>query len=559
MANKRVFGSAPRGRTAKPADVKNEAGGDAYSLEPALAVTQFAMTGTFADKFYHSAGDELTGFVKAIDEVKDSEFLAKLAVYARYKGKMKDAPVVLLARLFDIDGEKAELVFPVVVNTPKQLRNFAQIMRSGALGRKSFGTRIKRAMTKRLQGFDTGYMCARGLTGNDPSMADVIKMLHPTPQSDEQRALYGYILGKSPEEGPYSAEALPLPLKQLEAFKADPVKAPIPQRIDVMQIMGLMPNDAKKWLELVRRMSWTQVFKNLNTMARHGVFEAKGADQVVWAKLSDKESVLSSMAFPYQLLMAYRAVTGNERGWSREGPKFSLPTAVKKGLRTALDIATANTPELPGKLVIGVDSSGSMGCSITGSRGSATSAVSCVDVAGLFAACALRANPDSVVVPYDDRIHRVELIPEDSVITICDKLPTQGGGTDCSLPLQAALKEKQPPDAVIIISDMESWIDSGRYGRGTGVQSLFNQLKAKVPHAKLVCWNLQASATTQAKGEDVLNVGGFSEALWTNVQKFLVGGKLDEEKSVNAWVDEIKAMSLAPAELEAFVTACRSR
>ena len=50
--------------------------------------------------------------------------------------------------------------------------------------------------------------------GNDPSLADILKMVHPKPATPSREAMYAYILGK-----PYNAEALPQIVKEYEAFK----------------------------------------------------------------------------------------------------------------------------------------------------------------------------------------------------------------------------------------------------------------------------------------------------------------------------------------------------
>ena len=82
----------------------------------------------------------------------------------------------------------------------------------------------------------------------------------------------------------------------------------------------------------------------------------------------------------------------------------------------AAEIACGNIPELPGPVLIGLDTSGSMASPITGNRGrGATSKMRCVDVAALFAAAILRRNPESVVVPFDTQAYEAKLDPNDSI------------------------------------------------------------------------------------------------------------------------------------------------
>ena len=70
----------------------------------------------------------------------------------------------------------------------------------------------------------------------------------------------------------------------------------------------------------------------------------------------------------------------------------------------------------------------------------ATSKMRCVDVAALFAAAILRCNPDSIVIPFDDRPHEARVDPGDTILSLAERLARYGGGgTNCTLPLQVAI------------------------------------------------------------------------------------------------------------------------
>jgi hypothetical protein len=50
--------------------------------------------------------------------------------------------------------------------------------------------------------------------GQDPSLVDILKMVHPKPLSAEREALYGYLIGRE-----HKREALPEVVRRFEAFK----------------------------------------------------------------------------------------------------------------------------------------------------------------------------------------------------------------------------------------------------------------------------------------------------------------------------------------------------
>lgn len=211
MANKSIFQSVV-GRLLPNTDTRNEAGGSAYAFSPEHALAQYAATGCTNRTFYASAEQQVENVIKLATKVEPA-FAAKVAIYARERGTMKDMPALLCAVLATRDGALLEKVFPRVMDNGKMVRNFVQIIRSGATGRRSLGSRPKRLVKQWLEARTDEQLFAASI-GNDPSLADILKMVHPKPSSPAREALYAYILGK-----PHNAEALPHIVKDYEAFK----------------------------------------------------------------------------------------------------------------------------------------------------------------------------------------------------------------------------------------------------------------------------------------------------------------------------------------------------
>ena len=100
---------------------------------------------------------------------------------------MKDMPALLLAVLANRPGDHFDRAFDRVCDNGKMLRNFVQIIRSGVTGRRSLGSRPKR-LVKRWIDSRSDAALLRASVGNEPSLADVIKMVHPTPTNASRRA-----------------------------------------------------------------------------------------------------------------------------------------------------------------------------------------------------------------------------------------------------------------------------------------------------------------------------------------------------------------------------------
>ena len=210
-------------------------------------------------------------------------------------------------------------------------------------------------------------------------------------------------------------------------------------------------------------------------------------------------------------------------------------------LHDAMEASVANVPVLAGRVVVCPDVSGSMLSPVTGYRPGATSAVRCIDVAGLMAAAVLRKNPGARVLPFEVGVREVRLEARDTILTNAAKLAALGGGgTNCSAPLAALNTERAAPDLVIFVSDNQSWADANRGGQATAMMAEWNRIKARNRAAKLVCIDIQPYGTTQAaEREDVLNIGGFSDAVFDQIAAFA-----DSRIGPDHWVGEIRALHL---------------
>ncbi|XZE35675.1 TROVE domain-containing protein [Pirellulaceae bacterium SH501] len=570
MANKSLFASLtsrlPR------ADVVNEAGGRAYKLEPKHALAQVASTGTFGNAFYSTAETQLGEVLKLIDEVDDNQYLAKLALYAREKAFMKDMPAALLVALSVRDTELMHRVFDRVVDNGRVLRTVFQMIRSGQFknkagkGRVGLSSSVQRAFQRWLNTASVGKLLSASI-GNDPSLRDILRMARPTPKDNARRAIFGWLTDKSIDKWAPATEAdLPVEVQSLIAYRkseSEEEQAMIAGGLDNVRwdLLSDAAKGPKVWAALARKMGPQALRMNLNTLLRHDVFSVEqlsstaqvGSDvrlgqafynmvDYVADRIADESEIRRSKQFPYQYFAAYLNADDN------------VPQKIKTALHKAAEIACGNVPELPGPVVIGLDTSGSMSYAVTGNRGQgATSKMRCIDVAALFAAAILRRNPDSIVIPFDTCAYDAEIDPKDSILSIAERLAKYGGGgTDCSLPLVAANKmyAKRKFAGILLVSDNESWVGTGRHG-STAVMAAWetfvaNQRKLNVSGTalaagsspKLVNIDLQPYQTVQAcERADIMNIGGFSDAVFNVISAFL-------ENDASRFVREVECVEL---------------
>lgn len=561
MANKSVFKSGQKGKTAPPADTTNRAGGRAYALGEKAALAQYAATGTFNDTYYSTAEAQV-GEVLDIASKVDVEFIGKTIVYAREHGRMKDMPAMLAAHLFSRGPEGLEVlkrIFLMAIDNGKMLRNFVQIVRSGTTGRKSFGTAGKKLLKSWFNSKQPADIF-RMSVGNDPSMKDVLWLSSwATGLGDapERKALYLYLMDQE-----HDFDSLPPLVKEYEALKKEPEKVTSLPKVPFEMLMGL-PLGEKGWRLLAEQMSWTQLRMNLNTLARHGVFKSAEHTKMVVAKLSDAALIEKAKPFPYQLFTTYlntlsdkeyTEAIGGGSSWygmpsKKDDEQPDVPKSVINALHDAMEHATKNVPTVEGEVYVAVDVSGSMQSPVTGHRAGATTRTRCVDVAALIGSTFLRKNKGSEILPFsDDLFLKHGCVPQDSVMTNARRLAKLGGGgTNMTSALNYLNRTKKVGNLVIIASDCETWQDDSAYasrlgyrGQGTSVVQAWAEFKSRNPKAKLVTINLAAGATTQVSSNpDVLNIGGFSDSIWEVIAKFVEG-----VKSADYWVDVINQIQL---------------
>lgn len=523
MANQTLFAS----QASKDKLTENEAGGRAVKLENRQALAQLAATGTLNHTFYQTAQEQLDK-VLALTQDVSNEFIAKTAVYTRKNNHQKDMPVLLLAVLSQRDQALFKTIFPLVVDNGKQLRNFVQIIRSGVTQRKSLGNLPKKMVNQWLINANENQLLAASI-GNQPSLADVLKMTHPKPKDKNQEAFFAYILGKE-----YQLELLSPKVQSLEKFRQG-LTQDVP---DVpMQLLTSLSLSAEQWADIAKHGGWQMLRMNLNTFARHGVFAIEGMANIIAEKLQDQQMIAKSRVLPYQLMATWAALDD------------AVPDVVRHALEQTMQFALNNVPRLTGRVVVAVDVSGSMASSITGYRKGATSKLRCVDVAVLFASALKQVNPEIEILPFDTAIRNFSLLDKLknalygeklSIFEVANKFADMcGGGTDCSQPLKHLNHKKADVDLMIYFSDNESWADQ-QNKLSTGMMQQWAALKHRCPNAKLVCVDIQPYITSQMpERADVINIGGFSDDVFRLIDLFA-----QDKMHPEHWVNEIEKTEL---------------
>jgi hypothetical protein len=147
---------------------------------------------------------------------------------------------------------------------------------------------------------------------------------------------------------------------------------------DALSLAGDRVDKARLWEALIPNMGYMARLRNLRNFDQAGVSDAVALRMAV--DLADPEKVRHSRQLPMRFLSAYRAAPSLRWGYA---------------LETALDLSLQNVPELKGRTLILVDTSGSMGAPF-----SKDGTLKRWDAAVVFGLALARRAQDADVVSY---------------------------------------------------------------------------------------------------------------------------------------------------------------
>jgi 60 kDa SS-A/Ro ribonucleoprotein len=356
-------------------------------------LAKYAVTGVLQGT-YQAGVREDVGKLAELASAVSSELVAKTALVARAHGRSKTLPALLVATLAARDVSMMERVFARVIDDGPSLLTFCDAVRSGSLGRKSFGSAPRRALRNWFSSRSPEAIFRQSI-GRSPSMSDVIKMVRPAPrayargndagESDAAReALYGYLVGKNIDRS-----LLPPLARALDDFKhTDAPRGPVPDL--PLEMLTALPLRTAHWNQLTPKMTFSQLRQHLGTLLRHGVLADPRVAESVAERLSDPRAIARAKAKPYTLYTTLRAVQAH------------APHVIVRALERAIELALGNVPTASGGVTVNVDGSGSMLGPLAGARRSFSDALRCVDVATLIANAYRSTKGEAITVAVSD-------------------------------------------------------------------------------------------------------------------------------------------------------------
>lgn len=430
---------------------ENIAGGFAFLMHPRMELVHAVLT-TFLEDKYYEKGATRTDRIKALIAANRPEFVANLAVIARLEFNLRSVSHLLIGELAKIHKGDSLIKNTMVAACirPDDLTEIASYV--GIPLPKQVTRGIRNALLK----FNRYQLAKYRGEGKGIKLVDLFNLCHPKVKHasvEQAQAWKDLVEGKLTSFDTWETE--------LSSSKPEERKA--------------------RWEALVKehKLGYMALLRNLNNLIKYNVSD-ETIDLAV-AQLTDPEAVKKSKQLPFRFTTAYEHVTGNRK--------------LTDAISVAMDLSVSNTPQLSGKTLIAIDSSGSM----SGEP---------MDKASIFGATLARANTDADVVLYDTEIKDFVISSRTPVIDIAARIKREamGGGTDTGLVFRYMDAKGKAYDRVIIISDNESW--------ASNTQDLYNQYLKKTGNNPYVyAIDIQGYGTKDIAGGQVFNFTGWSNRL----------------------------------------------
>jgi len=468
---------------------ENLAGGQAYSQSNELALVSLLLTSFVNDQFYRNAQTTLDELRSLITKVKDKEFVAKAAIFARDRFGMRSITHALAGELTSqLSGaEWGKNFYDKVVVRVDDMTEIMSYYLAYKTSKDSpkFPNSLKKGFAKAFDKFD-GYQLAKYKGDNkEVKLVDLVNIVHPVPTERNKSALESLVKGE---------------LKNTQTWEAKLSQAG--QMAESEEDLAQLKADA--WQELIstRKIGYFALLRNLRNIITQSPSAVKSACEL----LVDERMIKNSRVLPFRFSTAYEEIS--KLGSSKE------VRDVLVAINQALDISVCNVPKFDGETLVVMDVSGSMSGKPS-------------EIASLFGAILAKVNNCDVMTFSTDAQYK-QYNPMDSVLTIRGSFRYSGGGTNFKSIFQKANKKY---DRVIILSDMQGWMGY------TTPSSEFAQYKKKYNANPFVySWDLAGLGTLQFPEQNVFALAGFSDKVF-DIMKMM---ELDKKALYN----EIKAIQL---------------
>jgi len=537
--------STPQTEQSDPREVKNSAGGYVFAIDDEARLLRFLILGVSGGTYYTSQKDLAKDNAEVVIAManKDPKRLVDLITQISLSGRAPKAnpAIFALAVAASMSGTDEDRVYalaslPLVCRTGTHLFLFATYVEQF----RGWGRALRRAigswyLDKQID--DLAYQMVKYRQREGWTHRDLLRLAHPKPEDADRSTLLGWAAAKTPWDPAGPLPGLPAIVEQYERAKtasavevAEMVRM---TRLPWEAIPDQTRNTPEVWGALLDAgMPMTALIRNLPTLTRQGILVGPRREAVI-AQITDPERLAKARIHPINLLVAQK--TYAEGASARGSNTWSPIRQVVDALDEAFYASFATVEPTSKRVLFALDVSGSMGAPAGGLP------ITCREVGAALAMAMVRVEKDAEVVGYTaasggwvdplasrrwygtsgQGITPLAISPRqrlDDILRVTDNLPF--GATDCALPLRWAQAQGKVFDAVVTLTDNETW--AGPVHVNQALKSYREYTGLPVRHIAIA---LTPTGWSVNDPDDMLglDVAGFDAAVPTLVSDFIRG------------------------------------
>jgi 60 kDa SS-A/Ro ribonucleoprotein len=478
--------------TKKANEVNNYEGAKAYKLTPEMELYSAVVTAGLSDNFYEKSDTRLAR-IQELMLKNTTEYVAKLAVYARNEMYMRSVPMVLAVELAKTNSGNG-LVSKTVNGVVKRADEITELLayyqlantRTGVKKLNKLSKQIQKGLSEAFNRFDE-YQFAKYNRATEIKLRDALFIVHPKSKDESQQAIFNKI-AKNELAVPYTWET---ELSALGQVKYENAKA----KAESVKV---------KWEELIDsgKIGYMALMRNLRNILEANVSATH--IQKVCDYLSNENAVANSKQLPFRFLAAYREI------------KFLRSEYVSMILNALEDAVVASAKNLKGfnmstRVLIACDVSGSMQKPV-----SAKSKVLLFDI-GLMLGMLMQSKCKRVVAGMFGDRWKIINMPNRGVLSNVEHYYKREGevgyATNGYKVIDDLINREVIMDKIMVFTDCQLW--DSKFG-ASSLEKSWKAYKQIVPHAKLYLFDLAGygNAPISLQKHDVCLIAGWSDKVF---------------------------------------------
>lgn len=522
--------------------IKNNAGGYGYALDKWGRLDRFLILGSEGGTFYVNERKLTTDNVKSIQECLDEDHSRTIQriVEISLEGRApKNDPAIFALAVAcsstdDVTRAEALSALSSVCRIGTHLFQFLETIKE----LRGWGRGLKTAVSNwYLQKNDKNLalQVAKYRNRNSWTHKDALRLASPKAENATQQVIFRWVT----TDGDFDSRSfirkeknkrftypklnkklLPDIIQGLELAKTKPGASGIEAAKIITKYQlprECIPTEWFKhtavWDAMLQHMPITAMIRNLGKMSNIGLLSVGSeATRFVNNSLADEQLLKRGRVHPLSVLIALRTY---QSGRSFAASRFrsgdaltwnSVPSIVET-LEEAFYKCFKFVEPTNKRWSINIDVSGSMS-----SPFSDNSNLSCCEAATAMALVTAHTEKDYIINGFETGLTAYPITRKTDLNAALRFTQARNfGGTDCALPMQVALKNKQQFDVFTVITDSETWAGRGQHPS----QALVSYRNKMGINAKLVVIGMTSTNITIADPNDagMLDVVGFDASV----------------------------------------------